>query len=127
PRRLRVLDQDEFQGRIGNREVRVAGPALRGLGREELPIEIDGGVDVRDVQGELHAGHFESPSGSPPHRRHIDRCRYLGYRIEECQYVDMPKSRPCCPPLLERTLERGDAEELSATFKALSDPGRLRL
>lgn len=39
----------------------------------------------------------------------------------------MPKSRPCCPPLLERTLERGDAEELSATFKALSDPGRLRL
>lgn len=41
----------------------------------------------------------------------------------------MPKVAPvpCCPPLLQRRLGRGDAEELAAAFKALSDPARLRL
>lgn len=34
---------------------------------------------------------------------------------------------PCCPPLLRRRLDRDDAEDLAATFRALSDPARLRL
>ena len=34
---------------------------------------------------------------------------------------------PCCPPLFQEHLERRDAEELAATFKALSDPARIRL
>jgi ArsR family transcriptional regulator len=53
----------------------------------------------------------------------------LAHRIEECQYVDMPKVAPlpCCAPLLQRRLDRDDAEELAGAFKALSDPARLRL
>ncbi len=34
---------------------------------------------------------------------------------------------PCCPPIFRARLERRDAEELAATFKALSDPARIRL
>jgi ArsR family transcriptional regulator, arsenate/arsenite/antimonite-responsive transcriptional repressor len=34
---------------------------------------------------------------------------------------------PCCPPLFRAHLERRDAEELASTFKALSDPARIRL
>jgi ArsR family transcriptional regulator len=34
---------------------------------------------------------------------------------------------PCCPPIFRDRLERRDAEELAATFKALSDPARIRL
>ncbi len=34
---------------------------------------------------------------------------------------------PCCPPVLQGALSKGDAEELAATLKALADPVRLRL
>jgi ArsR family transcriptional regulator len=34
---------------------------------------------------------------------------------------------PCCPPVLQARLDKADAVELAATFKALADPGRLRL
>ena len=33
----------------------------------------------------------------------------------------------CCAPLLRTRLGRDDAEELAAAFKAIADPGRLRL
>lgn len=33
----------------------------------------------------------------------------------------------CCAPLLRTRLGRTDAEELAAAFKAIADPGRLRL
>lgn len=51
----------------------------------------------------------------------------LADHIEVCQYVDMPKVAPCCPPVLERTLKRSDADDLAALLKALADPARLRL
>jgi ArsR family transcriptional regulator len=47
--------------------------------------------------------------------------------IEVCQYVDMPKISPCCPPVLERTLKKSHADDLAALLKALADPARLRL
>jgi ArsR family transcriptional regulator len=34
---------------------------------------------------------------------------------------------PCCPPVFQGTLTKGDAEELASVFKALADPVRLRV
>lgn len=39
----------------------------------------------------------------------------------------MPKITPCCPPVLHGALTKSDADELASAFKALADPGRLRL
>jgi len=39
----------------------------------------------------------------------------------------MPMVVPCCPPVLQGALSKGDAEELASIFKALSDPVRLRV
>lgn len=39
----------------------------------------------------------------------------------------MPSVVPCCPPFLHSALTKGDAEELASLFKALADPGRLRV
>jgi len=48
--------------------------------------------------------------------------------IEPCQYTDMPtRPAPCCAPVLQSRLDKADAEELAGIFKALADPGRLRL
>jgi ArsR family transcriptional regulator len=48
--------------------------------------------------------------------------------IEACQYTDMPaRAMPCCPPVLQARLDKAEAEELAGVFKALADPGRLRL
>lgn len=33
----------------------------------------------------------------------------------------------CCPPVLDGVLDKGEAEALASTFKALADPARLRL
>jgi ArsR family transcriptional regulator len=51
-------------------------------------------------------------------------------RIDGCQYRRMPirKSRAtCCAPVLTGSLEETHAEDLAARFRALGDPGRLRL
>lgn len=37
------------------------------------------------------------------------------------------RSAACCPPVLTGRLEASEAEEMSALFRALGDPGRLRL
>ena len=42
-----------------------------------------------------------------------------------CRYGE--SVTPCCPPVLQGALSKGDAEELAATLKALADPVRLRL
>ncbi len=39
----------------------------------------------------------------------------------------MPKVTACCPPVLQGALSKSDAEELASLFKALGDPGRLRV
>jgi ArsR family transcriptional regulator, arsenate/arsenite/antimonite-responsive transcriptional repressor len=41
----------------------------------------------------------------------------------------MPTSNvaSCCPPIFQTLLDQDDAEELTATFRALADPARLRL
>lgn len=38
-----------------------------------------------------------------------------------------PRIARCCPPVLHARLDQGSAEDLAATFRALADPGRLRL
>ena len=38
-----------------------------------------------------------------------------------------PRITPCCTPVLQERLDKADAEELAGIFKALADPGRLRL
>ncbi len=37
------------------------------------------------------------------------------------------KAARCCAPLLRTRLGRGDADALATAFKAIADPGRLRL
>jgi ArsR family transcriptional regulator len=54
----------------------------------------------------------------------------LAHQIDICQYsfMSMREDRPrCCAPLLRKRLEREDAEQLASAFKAIADPGRLRL
>lgn len=43
--------------------------------------------------------------------------------------LDMEKAKvvPCCAPVLEGRLTKGDADQLAEAFKAISDPARLRL
>jgi ArsR family transcriptional regulator, arsenate/arsenite/antimonite-responsive transcriptional repressor len=38
-----------------------------------------------------------------------------------------PRGARCCAPLLRTRIGRDDAEELATAFKAIADPGRLRL
>ena len=38
-----------------------------------------------------------------------------------------PRLPRCCPTVLGTRLKRDDAEELATAFKAIADPGRLRL
>ena len=38
-----------------------------------------------------------------------------------------PRVTPCCAPVLQARLDKASAEDLAAIFKALADPGRLRL
>lgn len=39
----------------------------------------------------------------------------------------MAKVSACCPPVLQGSLTKGGADELATAFKALADPGRIRL
>jgi ArsR family transcriptional regulator len=41
--------------------------------------------------------------------------------------MSMNAKAPCCASVLRTRLRRGDAEELATAFKAIADPGRLRL
>jgi len=50
-----VLEQHEFERWTLDGEVCVARLALGGFGTEELRVEVDGFVDVADVEGELQA------------------------------------------------------------------------
>jgi ArsR family transcriptional regulator len=51
--------------------------------------------------------------------------------IDTCQYRPMPirknSSSDCCAPVLTGHLDEPDADELATVFRALGDPGRLRL
>ena len=54
----------------------------------------------------------------------------LAGSIDLCQYRFMPirkKSISCCAPVLGGRLETPQADELAGIFRALGDPGRLRL
>jgi ArsR family transcriptional regulator len=51
-------------------------------------------------------------------------------RIDRCQYRPMPIQKSlsdCCAPVLRGRLASGQADELAGLFRALGDPGRLRL
>ena len=41
--------------------------------------------------------------------------------------MSIKQSARCCVPVLRARLRRDDAEALAAAFKAIADPGRLRL
>src|SRR2546427_8252668 len=65
--------------------------------------------------------------GRPPLSTDVDT---LAHRIDLCQYPRMSMKRKgadCCAPLLRTRLGRDDAEALATAFKAIADPGRLRL
>ena len=51
------LEKHQFHGRIGNLEVRVTGAPLMDVGPEGSGVELDRGVEVGDVQSQLHSRH----------------------------------------------------------------------
>src|SRR4029453_8855514 len=54
----------------------------------------------------------------------------IAHSIDVCQYrsMSMKEGTPsCCAPLLRTRLGPTAAEELAAAFKAIAEPGRLRL
>jgi ArsR family transcriptional regulator len=117
----RGFEQDKLERRFGDGEVRIAGTSLRRLGAEELGVEVDGAVEIVDVEGELDSRHL------PP--SYIGDHRYLATTIEVRQYVIVTqKARPpeCCS-LLAAPIDEAGAVELASAFHALSDPARLRL
>jgi uncharacterized membrane protein YeaQ/YmgE (transglycosylase-associated protein family) len=52
-----AFEQDEFQGRLGDGEVGVAGAALGRLDAEQLGVEEDRVLQVSDPQSELNTRH----------------------------------------------------------------------
>src|SRR5437867_8247781 len=67
------------------------------------------------------------PWERPPSSTVVDN---LAHRIDPCQYPRMSmkeKVSRCCAPLLRTRLGRDDADALATAFKAIADPGRLRL
>jgi hypothetical protein len=52
-----ALDQDEIERRLGDGEVRIAGPTLGRRGAEQLRVEGDRAFEVGNTQGELNTGH----------------------------------------------------------------------
>ncbi len=52
-----TLDEHELERRLGDGEVGVARAELGRFGGEQLGVEVDRVVEVRDVQGELHSAH----------------------------------------------------------------------
>jgi ArsR family transcriptional regulator len=61
----------------------------------------------------------------------IDDDRYVAQVIDRCQYPSASmKKKPtptCCASVLRSRLGRDDADQLATAFKAVADPGRLRL
>jgi len=55
---LGVLNEHELERRLSDREVRVPGHQLRGASTEELGVEVDRGVEIRDVESELDTRHL---------------------------------------------------------------------
>ena len=51
------LDEDQLEGWFGDGEVGVPGPDFGRFGAEQLGVELDRGVEVADVEGELDTGH----------------------------------------------------------------------
>jgi ArsR family transcriptional regulator len=53
----------------------------------------------------------------------------VAHSIDVCQYLpmSMKATSRCCAPVLRTRLKRDDAEALATAFKAIADPGRLRL
>jgi hypothetical protein len=56
-----VLDQDQLEWGFSDDEIGITGPALGGLGGEELGVEVDRSVDVRDVESKLYTSHGRPP------------------------------------------------------------------
>jgi ArsR family transcriptional regulator len=52
-------------------------------------------------------------------------------RIDMCQYrwgsMSKKKTTACCAPVLRSRIGEADAQALASAFKAVADPGRLRL
>jgi hypothetical protein len=58
PGLTRILEEDELEGRVGDRKIGIAGTPLGGVGREEFGIEINRFIEVADVESELHPAHI---------------------------------------------------------------------
>src|SRR5262249_15873646 len=109
---------------VADLELGVVAPHLGRLLSEQPAVAGHGGVEIAHIQRNVGRvlGH-----GRPPSSTDVDTVAHF---IEVCQYPLMSmkaKGSPCCAPLLRTRIGRDDAEELAAAFKAIADPGRLRL
>src|SRR5262249_29245698 len=104
-----------------------------GFGRREpvRPRVTAGEVATAPGRGPLDrlqlvsAGRFRRHVAHPPSTA-VD---ILARCIDVCQYqlMSMKLKRRGCAPVLRGRLGKDDAEELAGAFKAIADPGRLRL
>ena len=58
----RGFDKHQLEGRIHDGEICIAGAPLRGLDPEEGGVEVDGLVEICDIQGKLQTRHPSSSS-----------------------------------------------------------------
>jgi len=133
----RVLDQDQLERRLGDGEVGIAGLALGRFGTEELRVEVHSGVNIRDVESELYAGHVGPPlaltvvdvlsifdtfifvNGRPAVAKTSSTLTLKAKGADA--------SAECCPSVLSSPLDATEAARLALGFTALADPVRLQV
>ena len=127
-----ALEEDQLQGRVGDGEVGVAGPGLGGLDAEHAGVEVDGLVEVGDVEGELeaHGGCSLRGEGRDFTSTAIDSMTVDTIPTDREMSI-CPKDRAevatlCCAPVTAGRLDEAAATRWRL-FKALADPVRLRL
>jgi ArsR family transcriptional regulator len=122
---LGALEDDELERRVSNLPVGVPVLDLGWQGREELG-EVDGLVEVGDVEGEL-----QSTPGLTP--RQIDVCRCEAWMIDRRSSmsprgtVTEATTAGCCGTTIDAGLDEARSIELATGFAALADPVRLRM
>ena len=131
-----VLQQDQLEWRIGDREVGVAVFDLGGRSVEQLGVERDCLVEVVDVEGELNTGHVRAP-----YLCGLCRTVHSGHDatsliyVNLLQYQSVPKTLPmidmstpvCCAPVAAGPMSDDDALEVALRLKALADPVRVKI
>jgi ArsR family transcriptional regulator len=126
--RTRILNQDKLERRVSDCKVSVTRTTLSRFRPQQFLVEIDGSIDIPDIERNLNS--LVTYSASISMFINIDVYQYLAKYIDVCQYRKMKVTLPltsCCSPSLPGTLKPEDAEQMAALFRVLGEPARLQL